>query len=446
MNILVIGSGAREHAITKALSRSPQVPRLYCYGQALNPGISQLTDEYCVGILNCSRVLSKAKKWAVDLAIIGPEAPLEQGLADVLWEAGIAVIGPKKILAQIETSKEFARDLMQKYHIAGFPRYQKFANLDQVESFLESLGEGNYVIKANGLMGGKGVKVSGEHLHSLDEAKAFCQELLNQQQTFIIEEKLIGQEFSFMCFADGERLIPMPLVQDHKRAFEGDKGPNTGGMGSYSDINHSLPFLLPHEVEAAFAINNAVFYALSSECNEKYIGILYGSFIATKKGIYVIEFNARFGDPESLNVLSILESDFVSLCQAMVSGNLTADKVQFSKRATVCKYAVPEGYPEAPKNGFVVDFSKVKHQENLYLSSVNQIQEQLLALGSRTLAYVSSSSDSIFAAQKQAEEEISLIEGPLVHRQDIGTEKLIQQYVNQMLRLRHNHLSEEPII
>ncbi|KTD12004.1 phosphoribosylamine-glycine ligase [Legionella gratiana] len=436
MNILVIGSGAREHALIKALHRSPQNPSLFCYGTSVNPGIHQLTAQYDTGdITDCAAVLSAAKLWAIDLAIIGPEAPLEQGMADALWKIGIPTIGPKKNLAQIETSKEFARDLMQKYNIQGLPRYKKFTNLDQIESFLHELGEGNYVIKANGLMGGKGVKVAGEHLHSITEALSFCQEILNQKQTILIEEKLIGQEFSLMCFADGECLIPMPLVQDHKRAYDGDRGPNTGGMGSYSDTDHSLPFLTPNEVQDALAINNAVFHALSHECKEQYIGILYGSFIATKNGIYVIEFNARFGDPEALNVLSILESDFVALCHALVNGSLTEDKVTFAKQATVCKYTVPEGYPDSPKKNFVVDFSKIACQNYLYLASVNQVDEQIIALGSRTAAYVGIA-DSIFAAEMNAEHEVSLIEGPLFHRQDIGTEPLIQQRIEQMLRIR----------
>ncbi len=436
MKILVIGSGAREHALIKALHRSPQQTSLFCYGTATNPGIHQLTDDYCAGdITDCAAVVAMAKHWGVELAIVGPEAPLEKGMADVLWQAGIPAIGPKKILAQIETSKEFARDLMHKHHIAGLPRYQKFATLNQIEAFLNELGEGNYVIKANGLMGGKGVKVAGEHLHSIAEALSFCQEILDTKQTILIEEKLIGQEFSFMCFADGEKLIPMPLVQDHKRAYNGDKGPNTGGMGSYSDTDHRLPFLTTHEVQEALAINNAVFQALSAECDERYIGILYGSFIATKNGIYVIEFNARFGDPEALNVLSILESDFVALCQAMVKGNLTEEQVTFSKQATVCKYTVPEGYPDAPKKNFVVDFSRVACQDYLYLSSVNQVDDQIVAEGSRTAAYVGIA-DSIFAAEMNAEDEVSLIEGPLFHREDIGTKQLIQQRIDQMQRIR----------
>ena len=199
-------------------------------------------------------------------------------------------------------------------------------------------------MKANGLMGGKGVRVAGDHLKSIAEAISWCKDILAHGQTLVIEEKLIGQEFSFMAFCDGEHIIPMPIVQDHKRAYVDDKGPNTGGMGSYSDVNHSLPFLSEEDIKAAWSINEAVFRALSTELNDKYIGVLYGSFIATKDGVYVIEFNARFGDPEALNVLTILESDFVALCQALVTGSLTNELAKFSNLSTVCKYAVPNGY------------------------------------------------------------------------------------------------------
>ncbi len=349
----------------------------------------------------------------------------------------IPTIGPTKALAQIETSKEFARDLMKQYQIPGLPRYQKFSSLDQVDEFLHQLGPQNYVVKANGLMGGKGVKVAGDHLHSFAEARSFCNDILHSKQRFIIEEKLLGQEFSFMCFADGKKLIPMPLVQDHKRAYNGDSGPNTGGMGSYSDVNHSLPFLKDEEVEQAFAINNAIYQALSTECNEPYLGILYGSYIATKTGVYVIEFNARFGDPEALNIFSILESDFLEICQSIVAGNLTEDKVKFAKQATVCKYAVPEGYPDKPMKNFVVDFSRVSDKTNLYLGSVHKIDHMVIAAGSRTAACVGIA-NTISEAEILAEHQVSMINGPLFHREDIGTEQLIKNRIEQMKRLRNS--------
>jgi len=436
MNILIIGSGAREHAIAAALHRSKQQPRIFCCGTSVNPGIKQMAAEYWVGdITDVTAILDTAKKWQISLAIIGPEAPLEKGLADVLWGVAIPTIGPRKKLAQIETSKGFARDLMSKYRISGLPRYQFFSDMSGVETFLYQLGEGNYVVKANGLMGGKGVKVAGDHLHSISEAMDYCQEIISLKQSIVIEEKLIGQEFSFMCFCDGENIVPMPIVQDHKRAFVDDKGPNTGGMGSYSDADHSLPFLTKKDVDTAFAINELVFRALTNEMQEKYIGVLYGSFIATREGVYVIEFNARFGDPEALNVLTVLQSDFVTLCEGWVTGNLTRDHVQFFPQATVCKYAVPEGYPDAPIKDVIIDISAVKNKSRLYLASVNAAGGKIYATGSRTAAYVGVA-DSISAAEEISEKEVCGISGPLFHREDIGTERLIQHRIDDMRKLR----------
>lgn len=435
MNILIVGSGAREHAIAKALARSAQNPILYCCGNTLNPGVAMLTQDYWVGDINeGNSIVLLAKQWGITLAIIGPEAPLAAGIADALWAVGIPVVGPKKKLAQIESSKGFTRELMRQYGIAGLPKYQVFSSLDGVAEFLAELGEGHYVVKANGLMAGKGVKVAGEHLHSFEQALAYCSELFAQGQAVVIEEKLVGQEFSFMCFSDGKVLAPMPLVQDHKRAEEGDKGPNTGGMGSYSAANHLLPFLTADHRDQAMQINQAVVNALMAEVDEPYIGILYGGFMATAKGVYVIEFNARFGDPEALNVLSLLESDFATLCLALTQGHLAQTVVHFASKATVCKYAVPQGYPDHPVKNSPIQIDEVVDQEHLYLAAVHAVDGILLATGSRAAAYVGIG-DTISEAEQRAEEEVSRIKGPLVHRKDIGTAALIEQRIAAMQAL-----------
>ena len=436
MNILIVGSGAREHAITKSLSCSAQTPYLYCCGTARNPGIEELTEDYWVGdITNIQQVVQQAKQWQVTLTIIGPEAPLEHGLADALDACGIAVIGPKKKLAQIETSKAFARNLMQKYRIAGLPNYKTFSSMEGIAEFLDELGPEGYVVKANGLMAGKGVKVAGDHLHSHKEAMDYCREIFAQGQSLVIEEKLIGQEFSFMCFSDGITLAPMPLIQDHKRAYIDDKGPNTGGMGSYSAANHSLPFLNSSDIEQAWTINQSVISALMDETQELYVGILYGGFIATATGVYVIEFNARFGDPEALNALSILESDFVDLCVSMAQGALQPDQIKFSPKATVCKYAVPDGYPDNPLRQVEIDISRVQNKSYLYLAAVDNRDETLYATGSRTAAYVGVA-DTISLAEEIAEREISHIQGPIFHREDIGTSELINKRIEFMKKVR----------
>jgi phosphoribosylamine--glycine ligase len=375
-----------------------------------------------------------AKEVDATLAIIGPENPLANGVADALWEAGVKVVGAKKDLAQLETSKAFTRDLLKEYDIPGGPKYQTFNSINGVADFLNILGE-NYVVKYDGLAGGKGVKVSGDHLHSHEEALAYCQELVDKNGEFVIEEKFIGEEFSLMSFCDGNTLKHMPAVQDHKRAYEGDTGPNTGGMGTYSDANHSLPFLSDDDIMEAYEINIKTAKAVKDKFGEGYKGILYGGFMATSTGIKLIEYNARFGDPEAMNILSLLESDFIDICNGIADGNLKNIDVQFANKATVCKYAVPEGYPGNPVKGEPIDISKIVNPDGLFYASVDIQNGQLVEAGSRTVAVVGIA-DTISDAEKIAEKEVSSIGGPLFHRKDIGTDSVIQKRIDHMNQLK----------
>ncbi len=435
MNILLIGSGAREHAIARAVIRSPQNAKLFCLASSVNPGIRQLCIKYIVGNINDP---NEATEFAIandiQIAVIGPEAPLAAGVADALWQARIPCVGPKKGLAQLETSKAFTRNLLSKYSVPGGPRFRVFDSMEGVPEYLTELGD-LYVVKYDGLMGGKGVKVAGDHLASHAEALAYCQELVNGNKSFVIEEKLLGQEFSLMSFCDGRHLAHMPAVQDHKRAYEGDTGPNTGGMGSYSDANHSLPFLSSRDISEAQAINMATMQALEEEFSEGYKGILYGGFIATANGVKLIEYNARFGDPECMNLLAILESDFVVICEAIVNGGLTQEMAVFSNRATVCKYAVPEGYPDAPVKNKPIDISGVENQDQLYLAAVDEKPNGLYETGSRTAAVVGIA-DSLPEAESIAQKEIERIAGPVFFRKDIGTDDLVQKRIKHMNELR----------
>ena len=433
--ILVIGSGAREHAIVRALDRSPQDKALYCLASNINPGISVLCNEFTVDNINHPEIVTNyANEVGAGLAIIGPENPLSNGVADALWKVGVKVVGPKKDLAQIETSKAFTRDLLTEYNIPGGPKYQTFNSMYRVSEFLNDLGE-NYVVKYDGLAGGKGVKVAGDHLHSHDEAFEYCQELMDAGSKFVIEEKFIGQEFSLMSFCDGKHLQHMPAVQDHKRAYEGDTGPNTGGMGTYSDANHGLPFLTDDDITQAHEINIATAKALKGKCGEGYKGILYGGFMATANGVKLIEYNARFGDPEAMNVLSLLDSDFIEICNGVVDGNIDQVNVRFNNKATVCKYAVPKGYPDSPVRGQPVDISNIENPDGLFYASVDIQNGQLVEAGSRTIAVVGVG-DTISAAEHDAEKEVSSITGPLFHRADVGTNALIQKRVDHMNSLR----------
>ena len=435
MNILVIGSGAREHAIVRAVERSPKNKKIFCLGSNVNPGIAELCSDFTVANINHTQTITDyAEKKAADLAIIGPENPLAIGVADALWDVGVKVVGPMKDLAQIETSKAFARDLLTDYNIPGNPKYKTFSSLGRVTELLNELGE-NYVVKFDGLAGGKGVKVSGDHLHSHDDAKVYCQELVEKGGIFVIEEKLIGQEFSLMSFCDGETLKHMPAVQDHKRAYDGDTGPNTGGMGTYSDGDHSLPFLTKYDVNQAHEINTATAKALKNKFGYGYKGVLYGGFIATADGVKLIEYNARFGDPEAMNVLSLLESDFIEICNGITDCRLNQVNVHFKNKATVCKYAVPEGYPDNPVKGEAIDLSNIDNPDTLFYASVDIHNGQLIEAGSRTVAVVGIA-ETISAAEQIAEKEISAVGGPLFHRADIGTDTLVQKRIDQMKLLR----------
>ena len=433
--ILVIGSGAREHAIVRALDRSPQEKEIYCLASNMNPGIAEHCDEILIGNFNNPEfVVSYAKEVGATLAIIGPENPLANGVADALWEAGVKVVGPKKDLAQLETSKAFTRDLLKEYDIPGGPQYETFNSMNGVADFLNILGE-NYVVKYDGLAGGKGVKVSGDHLHSHEEALAYCQELVEGGGKFVIEEKFIGEEFSLMSFCDGDTLKHMPVVQDHKRAYEGDTGPNTGGMGTYSDANHSLPFMADDDITQAHNINIQTAMAVKDKFGEGYKGILYGGFMATATGVKLIEYNARFGDPEAMNVLSLLEADFIDICNGIADGALDKVDVRFQNKATVCKYAVPEGYPDNPIKGKSVDVSQIENPDGLFYASVDFKGASLVEAGSRTVAVVGIA-DTISKAEIIAEKEVSSISGPLFHRNDIGTDKLIQKRINHMKEIK----------
>jgi len=432
--ILIVGSGAREHAIAAALARSSA--EILCYGSARNPGIDALCKKYAVGkITDAAAVSMFAQEQGATLAVIGPEAPLAAGVADSLWAAGVPVVGPKKSLARIESSKGFTRDLLTKYGIAGNSFYRRFESMEGVEEVLRAW-DGHHVIKDDGLAGGKGVKVCGDHLHSLEHSLDCCRELAATRHPFVIEEKLEGEEFSLMSFSDGLCLRHMPAVQDHKRADNGDKGPNTGGMGTYTDANYSLPFLRESDVAEARAINEQVAAALLEECGASYRGILYGGFMATREGVKLIEYNARFGDPECLNLLTLMETDFAAVCRAIVEQKLGDVSVEFASKASVCKYVVPDGYPDAPRVGDAVALPKeLPPGVTMYLGAVDVKDGELVATGSRTVGVVGVA-ETIAAAEQMCESVAQQIPGRFFHRADIGTAELIAKRVEHMKAVR----------
>jgi phosphoribosylamine--glycine ligase len=431
-NVLVVGSGAREVAIARCVSQSSIKNSLFCVSKDINPQIFDLCKDYFVtDLANISDIVSYSKKTKIDFAIIGPENPLANGIVNELENVGVRCVGPKKEVALIETSKSFARKIIDLCCPEKNPQRKEFSSIEGVESFIKQLG-GEYVIKFDGLMGGKGVRVSGEHLKNIDEGVAYANEIVNMGGKFLIEERLVGEEFSLMSFVDGKVCKHMPVVQDHKRAYEGDTGPNTGGMGTYSFGNHSLPFLSEKDIKEAQKTNELVAKQLFKETGTPYVGILYGGFMLTRGGVKVIEYNARFGDPEAMNVLSILESDFLSVCISIVDGNLKNQDVSFKRLATVCKYVVPVGYPNKPTKNFEVFCDQ--NDPSLFLASVVLEDQKLVACGSRTAAVVGKNKD-VFQAELFAETGTANISGNLFHRKDIGTKKLIDSRIKRMKEL-----------
>ena len=428
MKVLVVGGGGREHAIACALSRNSEV-QLFSAMAKPNPGIARLAREICLcKETEVARIVAFAQKNGTDYAFIGPEAPLEAGIVDQLEAAGIACVGPTRAAARLETDKAFCRELMAHHHIDGCPAYRVFHDTADTISFLRD-HTGDLAIKPIGLTGGKGVRIMGEQVDRAG-AIAYVKQIAG---AVVLEERLVGEEFTLQAFVDGTSLVPMPLVQDHKRAFEGDTGPNTGGMGSYSMPDHRLPFVTPVDYKKAIAIMRSVVSAMA-RIGEPYKGILYGQFMNTAEGPKVIEFNARFGDPEAMNVLTLLSSDLCELVIRITDNSLSHARVSFKRLATVCKYLVPEGYPDTPKKGETLTTGDTGNAI-LYYANVDEQDGQLATLTSRTLAFVGTG-QTLEEAEATAERAASAVKGRVYHRRDIGTQALLARRITHMKELR----------
>ncbi|MDD1711844.1 MAG: phosphoribosylamine--glycine ligase [Methanoregulaceae archaeon] len=427
MKILVVGGGGREHAIARALSRNDET-RIFSVMPKKNPGIAGLSEKILIAKeTDTSTIADFACKTGIDYAFIGPEAPLEAGVVDMLEERGIPCVGPTRAAARLETDKAFCRSMMKEHGIAGCPRYRVFRDPEEAAAFIKDY-DGDLAIKPVGLTGGKGVRIMGEHLDRAG-AIAYVRQLGGH---VVMEERLIGEEFTLQAFTDGTHMVPMPLVQDHKRAYEGDEGPNTGGMGSYSMPDHLLPFVTLGDEQKAFNIMQDAVAAMG-KTGQLYKGILYGQFMNTRNGPMVIEFNARFGDPEAMNVLSIMESDLTETGIRLTEGTLSQKNVAFERKATVCKYIVPEGYPEAPVTGAPLTIGDTG-KALVYYANVTRGEGDLITQSSRTLAFVGSG-DTLAEAESIAEAAAGAVSGRVRHRRDIGTATLLQKRIDHMKEL-----------
>ena len=440
MKVLVVGGGAREHAICDAASRSDA--ELYAVMKNANPGIKRIVkDFYLQNETAVDKVVSYAVSKNIELAVVGPEAPEGAGLTDALREHGIDVASPSKEAARIETDKEFMRTLMERHGIPGTLKSRAFSDVREAREFIEML-DGEVAVKPVGLTGGKGVRVAGDHFDGIDGAVKYAEEVITKkiggEARVLVEEKAVGEEFTVQSFCDGSTIIPTPAVQDHKRLLPGDIGPNTGGMGSYSDASGLLPFMDRNDYEEAVSILQGIVEAMGSE-GITYRGVIYGQFMLTGEGPRVIEINARWGDPEAMNILPLLKADFVDICTAMVDGTLSRKKVDFERKSTVCKYVVPEGYGTNPMKGekIFVDENAIKAEGGrLFYASVDERDGAVYTTTSRSLAVVGIS-DDISEAERICEGCLEHVEGEHIFiRHDIGKKELIRKRIDHMAMLR----------
>ncbi|WP_416839837.1 phosphoribosylamine--glycine ligase [Haloferax sp. DFSO52] len=422
--VLLVGGGGREHAIARALA--PDCT-LYACASNRNPGIAELAEGFeIISETAADDIVAYAESVGATLAVVGPESGLAAGVSDALDAAGIYTFGPQEAEARIETDKAFQRRFMRDNDIPGNPDFATFDDMAAACDYIDEY-DGDLAVKPAGLTGGKGVKVIGDQV-TPEEAKEYL--LDSDYERVVLEERLVGEEFTIQAFVANGEFRVSPAVQDHKRAYEGDEGPNTGGMGSYTDVTPSLPFMADGDYDAAVEVIEAVVDAMPD-----YKGILYGQFMLTSDGPKVIEFNARFGDPEAMNTLPVLETPFIDVLVAARDGE-PLPELDFAEKATVCKYAVPEGYPTDPKAGAKITVNVDEDSDaHLFYASVDARDDGLYTTTSRSFAVVGHA-ESIAQAEQIAESALVDAGDGFHIRHDIGTEGLVQRRIDHMAAIR----------
>ena len=386
MNVLVIGSGGREHAIALKINQSKNLKSLYCIPG--NPGTETFALNFTIDVNNHKSIINFCEEKKIELVVIGPEQPLVDGLSDHLRSSGFKVFGPSANAARIESSKAFAKKIMIDASVPT-AQYVEFstAQLSEAIKYLEAI---NYpiVIKADGLAAGKGVLIC----NTKSEAESAIREILEHRifgdsgDKLIIEEFLVGEEASIFAITDGERFVCLPAAQDHKRIGNGDTGKNTGGMGAYAPAPIITKELLT-EIETKI-IKPVLDQMLST--GNKFIGCLYAGLIITESGPKIIEFNCRFGDPETQVVLPILDGDFLDLLYSAASGNLNLNAVKYSVGCSVCVVASSKGYPDTYEKGFVINgLDKIDDDVIVYHAGTKREADKILTNGGRVLGVTS---------------------------------------------------------
>lgn len=409
MKVLVIGSGGREHAIVDALSRSPQVEKIFCAPG--NAGIARQAECVAIRETEVERLRDFAAGEGIGLTVVGPEVALAAGVVDVFKAAGLRIFGPTKAAARIESSKEFAKDLMAKYDIPT-AAYRSFADYEAARAYVASRPL-PAVLKYDGLAAGKGVVIA----QTLEEADQALRDMLLDDKfgegKVVVEDFLTGPEFSLLCFVSGERVWPMVLSQDHKRAYDGDKGPNTGGMGAYSP----LPFITADDER--FAVERIMRPMAAAMVAEgcPFEGVLYGGLMKTPEGIKVIEFNARFGDPETEVVLPRLRSDIVDIFCAVADGGDT--QLEWDERPALGIVLASKGYPGSYEKGHEIK-GLDRVEGTVYHMGTKADGDRIVTAGGRVL-FVVGRGVTLAEAREAALRDVERIEcDNLFHRTDIG--------------------------
>ena len=424
MRALLIGGGGREHAIGLSIVKSGT--ELAVISPNENPGLMRIAKKVIIGDENNGKwVLRNATKLKPDYVFIGPESPVAHGVSDILVGNGFKVFAPSSEAAKLETSKAFCRKFMSENQVKGNIESTPFSDPDKAERFIRDI-DYDFVLKPDGLTGGKGVVVQGVHFKSREEGIGIAREYLaTGKAKLLVEKKVVGEEFSLQGFVKGSRISFLPIVQDYKRAFEGDRGPNTGGMGSVCFSERGLPFIDKGIVDKAKDILEDLVRKFNRKVTS-YVGPIYGGFIATHDGPKLLEINARLGDPEAMNVLSLMETSIMEVAAGMLLG--LQIKPELRDRINVIRYLVPRGYGTKPAPSVLeIDEEKVMVKGlRIFYASVNQDGNRIRQTTSRSVALMSEGSD-IEEVNSRFSNISSLIKGEYEMRNDIGTGKSIER-------------------